>query len=128
MREIVFSPDGRLVAYTAGTTLVLADTHIGTLLRTLTGHTGLITSVAFSLDGTHLATASDDHTARIWNTTDGTCTHTLTGHTARVSSADFSPAGHVLATVGNDDTCRLWDVATGDPIATMIGLRDGGWG
>ena len=36
-----------------------------------TGHTAPVQAVAFAPDGTHLATASDDGTARIWDTTTG---------------------------------------------------------
>ncbi|WP_163554394.1 NACHT domain-containing protein, partial [Candidatus Frankia alpina] len=105
--DVAFSPTNRLVAYTADSTLVLVDAHTGTLLRTLTGHTGPISTVVFS--------------------TDGTCTHTHTGHTGGVWSAAFSPTRDVIATASSDSTCRLWDAATGDLIAIMIGLRDGGW-
>jgi WD40 repeat protein len=39
----------------------------GKLSRTLTGHTDGVNDVAWSPDGTQLATASADHTARTWN-------------------------------------------------------------
>ena len=50
------------------------------LVRILTGHASSIAAVAWSPDGTHLATAGDDQTVRIWNRTTGETTATLTGH------------------------------------------------
>ncbi|KIE26048.1 WD-40 repeat protein [Streptomyces sp. MUSC 125] len=84
------------------------------LATPLSGHTGAVYLTSFSPDGKTLATASYDHTVRLWNVTDpshpkpiGT---PLTGHTSWVSSAVFSPDGHTLASAGDDGTIRLWDV------------------
>ena len=44
----------------------------GTLLRTLTGHTDGVRSVAFAPDGALLASASGDRTVRLWRVADGT--------------------------------------------------------
>ncbi|GAA0432361.1 hypothetical protein GCM10010357_62440 [Streptomyces luteireticuli] len=83
------------------------------LRHALTGHTGRVTSVAFSPDGKILATASSDNTVRLWSTAEGTLRNTLTSHKDTVSSVAFSPDGKTLATGSDDKTVRLWDVHTG---------------
>src|SRR5579862_9833171 len=70
--------------------------------RVLAGHTGAVNSVAFSPDGARLTTASEDKTARVWNTSTGELLHTLTGHDDAVFAAPFSPDGRVIATVSAD--------------------------
>ena len=85
------------------------------------GHKGEVNGVAFSPDGTRLATASDDGTARIWDTATGTTITTLTGHTNAVLGVTFSPDGTRLATASADGTARIWDTATGTTITTLTG-------
>ncbi|MFF9178755.1 PQQ-binding-like beta-propeller repeat protein [Streptomyces sp. NPDC014793] len=118
--EIVFSPDGRTLA-AASDRATLWDTATGRPLHALTGHTSTVLAVSFSPDGTMLATASRDGTARLWDTSTGRSLHTLTGHTANVSAAVFSPDGTMLATASRDGTARLWDTATGRPLDTLTG-------
>ncbi len=77
-----------------------------------------ILGLAYSMDGI-LATASRDHTVRLWRVADGAPLRTLEGHTAGVNSVAFSPDGATLASGSDDSTVRLWRVADGAPLRTL---------
>jgi WD40 repeat protein len=81
-------------------------------LQLLDGHTAYLTATAFSPDGTVLATASGDHTIRLWDVETGDPLHTLAGHDEGVSGIAFGP-DDLLASVGGDRTLRVWNVRTG---------------
>jgi WD40 repeat protein len=92
-------------------------------------HDNEVGAVAFSPDGTLLATASDDKTARLWEVATGTEVAQLR-HDGKVYRVAFSPDGTRLATVSDDKTAsydktaRLWEVASGREVAQ---LRHAGW-
>jgi len=73
-------------------------------------------SVAFSPDGTKLAIASSDKTARIWDLVSSKEQARLK-HEGSVNSVSFSPNGSILATASADGKARLWDVVSGTMLA-----------
>jgi WD40 repeat protein len=113
-----------LCALALGATLYvpsLATTPSPEYLRTLTGHNGDVNSVAFSPDGTTLASGSRDFAIGLWRVSTGRLLRFLTGHTGYVNSVAFSPDGTTLASGSDDKTIRLWNVETGSLLRTLAG-------
>ncbi len=90
----------------------------------LQAHTDSVTDIAFSPDGTQLATASLDGMIHIWNALDGSQIRTIDGHSAGVRSIDFSPDGTLLASGSDDRSAKIWNVADGSLQRTLFPLMD----
>ena len=100
----------------------LWDANTGKHLRTLTEHTGNVTSVVFSPGGTILATGSSDMAVHLWRVQTGTRIRTL-WHTDIVESVAFSPSGRTIATGQvNDSDVQLWRTSDGKNTGSLIGL------
>jgi WD40 repeat protein len=80
----------------------------GKLVRSLQGHTGTISGLAFHPGGSLLASASKDRTLRLWNPAGGQMLKSLEGHTAWAQGVAFLDRGTRLASAGADQTVRLW--------------------
>jgi WD40 repeat protein/energy-coupling factor transporter ATP-binding protein EcfA2 len=114
----VVDPTGRLVATNPGRSgsqvVEVWDAVSGNRLVALPGHTATVTDVAFSPDGSRLATATEDGTVRVWDPDGGDELVVLPGHDAVVGSVAFSPDGTRLASVAADGLVRVWTLRLDD--------------
>jgi WD40 repeat protein len=91
----------------------------GQVIQELRGHHAAVYAVAFRPDGERMATASFDHTIKIWDMESGRLVRSFTGHQDKVLTLAYSADGRLLASAGLDGTVRLWDAINGRPMASL---------
>ena len=118
---IAFSPDGQMLAYAVGNSLLFADLMTWSLLRANADHSGPILSLVYTPDGTGVVTGSGDGTLRLWDAVTGSCRQVLRGHDGQVRSVVVSSDGRTVVSGGDDGTVRLWDPTTGEALHVLQG-------
>jgi len=77
--------------------------------RTLHEHRAAVRAITFPASGSRFATASDDRTAKVWDTKSGKVLLTVR-HPRSVTSAAFSADGRRLMTTVDDQGAKVWEV------------------
>ncbi|ORY28936.1 hypothetical protein BCR33DRAFT_772685 [Rhizoclosmatium globosum] len=88
---------------------------------TLTGHSSMVRSVAFSPDSRTVVSGSEDQTVKLWSVETGECVKTLAGHSLSVRSVAFSPDSRTVVSGSEDQTVKVWSVETGECVKTLAG-------
>lgn len=120
-----FSPQGDRFALVSGNLAGIFSTAGKKPLAQLMGHTDSIEDLRFSADGSQIATAARDRTARVWDGRSGEQLAVLEGHEDSVRAAAFTMDGKRLVTGSHDMTVRVWDIAEGVQIHRLQGHTGG---
>ena len=113
----VGSRDGILRVWDASSILNRAE--ITEPIFALEAHSKGVTSVAYSSDGTVLASGGIDALARFWNPTSGEIIGSVVGGTFSVPAIKFLPGENVLAVI-NGDVVRLREVKSERILGTFL--------
>ncbi|HYC91944.1 MAG TPA: TIR domain-containing protein [Thermoanaerobaculia bacterium] len=124
VESVDLSDDGRRVALAIGRAAEIRNVATGALLHRLEGHRGTVRDIRFAPAGTTLATASEDHTARLWDTRSGTLRAALP-HGDQVLRLMYDEEGTRLLTTSLDFTAALWDAERGTRLRRLDGHLSG---
>ena len=154
VRRVLFSPQGNLLATNSNDNTVklwdisqlypepLSEDQLSekrslsptvSRLHTLQGHSRRVYGIAFSPDGQHLITGSEDQTVRLWDIATGECLRVLSGHDRFVLTVAYiagkksgkKTSPDLIASGSDDQTIRLWNAFTGECLQVLTGHT--GW-
>ena len=127
VKHASFSPDGSQIissTYSDGAEVLIWDVAAQKKMGELQGHEDGVYTARYGPDGTLIATASRDGTARIWSATTLKELHRLLGHRGRVYGVRFSPNPRYVVTCGADNTVRVWDLTQEREMCRLEGHED----
>ena len=110
--DIKFSPDGNRFAVATSIGIWLYDAQTGTELALWTGHQHKVTAIAFSPDGSILASGARGGEARLWHTATAELLETIS-EVGQVESLVFSNAGTKLTWALRNWKLRQWEKGIG---------------
>ena len=122
VNAVAWLPDRRLVTAGADGKIAIWTEGKAAPDRTLDGHAPPVAGLAVSPDGGMLASASWDHTVRLWPIAGGAA-RVLEGHTQNVNGVVFTADGRAVVSAGYDATLRIWPRAGGAPLPAGVSAR-----
>ncbi len=129
-RLVGLSPDGKMLAAMSGGwnvdgSVLLWNVADGKAIHHDGGHSDAITAVAFSPDGTVVASGSADCAVCLWDSLTGKQLAKLVGHTSAITALAFAGDGKTFASSSADGRIRLWETAGRRELARLDGAEPG---
>jgi WD40 repeat protein len=101
---------GTVAVFHAISSARLASQPGGNTLFNLNQHNSIVDAVAWSPDGQYIATASVDHTVKVWSASKGYLICTYSGDD-EIYALAWSPNSKLLASGGGDNMVHIWNAA-----------------
>ena len=102
--------------------ILFLDGVTGTQTAVLSGHSGWITCLVFSLDVRSLVSGAGDKTVKLWDVQTGGVVRTFYGPTHSARSVSISADSRRIASGGWGGETYLWNIETGEQISsTQLG-------
>jgi cytochrome c len=124
VNAVAFLRDGRVATSGEDARIAIWKAGEQTPSMVLEGHAAPVVALAISPDGATLASASWDHTARLWPLASGKASggepRVIEGHAQNVNGVAFTPDGRGLVTAGYDATLRITPLAGGAPVVVTL--------
>jgi serine/threonine protein kinase/dipeptidyl aminopeptidase/acylaminoacyl peptidase len=108
---VEFSPDGRYLAYAGRFGAVALADGAGNRIERKLLCASPVRALAFSADGSLVASGHEDSVIRLWSTNSGVLKSELAKHEQPIDSLAFSTDGSTLLSGAKDGTIRVWSVA-----------------
>jgi Tol biopolymer transport system component/tRNA A-37 threonylcarbamoyl transferase component Bud32 len=97
---------------------------IGTTQTLYRKHSSIVYALAWSPDGTRIASGSVDATAQIWDARTGRTCRCYLEHDRCICGVSWSPDGRRIASASDDSTVKVWDARSGGHLFTYQGHGD----
>ena len=127
IQALEYSPDGKLLAIASGTPGRIGQAYLaeGENLRPLHTSPDVVLTVAFSPDGTTIATGGADNAIRLFEVASGKLKFKTEQHADWVMGVAFHPATNLIVSASRDKTARVINTISGELEATYQGHTEG---
>jgi WD repeat-containing protein 61 len=128
LRTLALSPTGDQLAVAGKDgAIYLLDPATLVVQQTYPAHTGIIMTLAYSLDGRYLYSAGRDAYLNVWDRVERfSRAQQVVAHTGTIHHLLFSTDGAYLASASMDKTVKIWQPATLQLLRVLDSRRDGG--
>lgn len=90
-------------------------------LLSIRGHSGVVSDLAYSPDGTKIASVASDKTVKVWDLTTNKVILTFEGHKVGVRAVSYSPDGRRLVSASDDGMLKIWEAVSGEELLSFQG-------
>jgi WD40 repeat protein len=124
LKNLVFSPDGRLLAASALSDVYVWDVASGVARYVLDPHQSNVSALAFDVASQHLSSGTVDGGVYVWNLSDGSLMNVLPRQSAEVLDLAFMPSsaargGQVLLTAAARDGVQMFDLSRAELLGSI---------